>query len=107
VSGGEYVLISKRRKVYNQIHAHSSRNYEHSAPKYAINGILKYKAVQVFCADHLAVTGQDGSYLGELLLAKVYKEHGMMRKSSTYGRQSHVISFEGEWGQGDQLDMLS
>lgn len=30
------------------------------------------------------VTGQDGSYLAELLLAKGYEVHGIKRRSSTF-----------------------
>lgn len=30
------------------------------------------------------VTGQDGSYLSELLLEKGYEVHGVIRRSSTY-----------------------
>src|SRR5512147_131509 len=33
------------------------------------------------------VTGQDGSYLAELLLAKGYEVHGVVRRSSTFNRQ--------------------
>ncbi|MEM7317293.1 MAG: GDP-mannose 4,6-dehydratase, partial [Planctomycetota bacterium] len=29
------------------------------------------------------ITGQDGSYLAELLLAKGYEVHGMIRRAST------------------------
>jgi len=40
------------------------------------------------------VTGQDGSYLAELLLDKEYEVHGLMRRSSTpnTGRIDHLIS---------------
>jgi GDPmannose 4,6-dehydratase len=31
----------------------------------------------------LGVTGQDGSYLSELLLSKGYEVHGVMRRSSS------------------------
>ncbi len=31
------------------------------------------------------ITGQDGSYLAELLLAKGYEVHGPVRRSSTFG----------------------
>ena len=31
----------------------------------------------------IGITGQDGSYLAELLLAKGYEIHGIMRRSST------------------------
>ena len=30
------------------------------------------------------ITGQDGSYLAELLLKKKYKVHGLIRKSSSF-----------------------
>ncbi|MEM7313728.1 MAG: GDP-mannose 4,6-dehydratase, partial [Planctomycetota bacterium] len=38
------------------------------------------------------ITGQDGSYLAELLLAKGYEVHGMIRRASTFntGRIDHV-----------------
>jgi GDPmannose 4,6-dehydratase len=38
------------------------------------------------------ITGQDGSYLAELLLAKGYEVHGLIRRSSTFntGRIAHI-----------------
>ena len=38
------------------------------------------------------ITGQDGSYLAELLLAKGYEVHGLLRRSSTFntGRIDHL-----------------
>ena len=33
------------------------------------------------------ITGQDGSYLAELLLSKGYEVHGLIRRSSTFGTQ--------------------
>ena len=38
------------------------------------------------------ITGQDGSYLAELLLAKGYEVHGLIRRSSTFntGRIDHL-----------------
>ena len=38
------------------------------------------------------VTGQDGSYLTELLLIKGYEVHGLMRRSSSFntGRIDHI-----------------
>ena len=40
------------------------------------------------------ITGQDGSYLAELLLAKGYKVHGMLRRSSSFntGRIDHLYN---------------
>ena len=40
------------------------------------------------------VTGQDGSYLAELLLEKNYEVHGIIRRSSSFntGRIDHIIN---------------
>ena len=42
------------------------------------------------------ITGQDGSYLAELLLAKGYTVHGVIRRSSTFNtsRIDHLLSDE-------------
>lgn len=45
------------------------------------------------------VTGQDGSYLAELLLSKGYEVHGLVRRSSSFntGRIAHLcVGEEGE-----------
>ena len=38
------------------------------------------------------ITGQDGSYLAELLLEKGYQVHGLVRRSSSFntGRIDHI-----------------
>jgi len=38
------------------------------------------------------ITGQDGSYLAELLLSKGYEVHGIIRRASTFntGRINHI-----------------
>ncbi len=38
------------------------------------------------------ITGQDGSYLAELLLAKGYEVHGLIRRASTFNtkRIDHI-----------------
>ncbi|MBM3228126.1 NAD-dependent epimerase/dehydratase family protein, partial [Candidatus Peribacteria bacterium] len=40
------------------------------------------------------ITGQDGSYLAELLLKKGYAVHGVVRRASTFnrGRIDHLFS---------------
>jgi GDPmannose 4,6-dehydratase len=42
------------------------------------------------------ITGQDGSYLAELLLGKGYEVHGIIRRSSSFntGRIDHIINGE-------------
>lgn len=54
------------------------------------------------------ITGQDGSYLAELLLEKEYKVYGMVRRSSTenFERIEHIRD-KIELRQGDLLDQLS
>ena len=54
------------------------------------------------------VTGQDGSYLAELLLEKGYSVHGMVRRASTetYERINHIRN-DIELIQADLLDQLS
>src|ERR1700740_1719955 len=54
------------------------------------------------------ITGQDGSYLSELLLEKGYKIHGMVRRSSTenFERIAH-LSGKIQLHQADLLDQLS
>ena len=47
------------------------------------------------------ITGQDGSYLAELLLEKGYEVHGIIRRSSSFntGRIDHIYTdkrFENE-----------
>jgi GDPmannose 4,6-dehydratase len=46
------------------------------------------------CALITGITGQDGSYLAELLLSKGYQVHGIVRRSSTFGtdRIDHIYS---------------
>ena len=54
------------------------------------------------------ITGQDGSYLAELLLAKGYEVHGIVRRSSTetFERIAHLGS-RVTLHQADLLDQLS
>ncbi|MGK2849436.1 MAG: GDP-mannose 4,6-dehydratase [Candidatus Limnocylindrales bacterium] len=61
------------------------------------------------------ITGQDGSYLAELLLDKGYEVHGLIRRSSTFstGRIEHLYQDPHEAGSrltlhyGDLLDSSS
>ena len=54
------------------------------------------------------ITGQDGSYLAELLLEKGYRVIGMTRRSSTatFERIQHIVS-DIEIVQGDLIDQAS
>ena len=40
------------------------------------------------------ITGQDGSYLAELLLSKGYEVHGIIRRSSSFNTQRIAHIFE-------------
>src|ERR1700755_3469579 len=52
------------------------------------------------CALITGITGQDGSYLAELLLAKGYIVHGLIRRSSSFntGRIEHIYKDPHERG---------
>jgi GDPmannose 4,6-dehydratase len=54
------------------------------------------------------ITGQDGSYLADLLLAKGYEVHGMVRRASTetFERINHLVG-RVRLHQADLLDQLS
>src|ERR687885_2389375 len=54
------------------------------------------------------ITGQDGSYLAELLLEKGYEIHGVVRRASTenFDRISHLAG-QVQLHQADLLDQLS
>jgi len=60
------------------------------------------------CALITGVTGQDGSYLAELLLAKGYEVHGVVRRSSTeaFERIAHIRP-QIRLHQADLLDQSS
>jgi len=57
------------------------------------------------------ITGQDGSYLAELLLGKGYQVHGVMRRTSTFttDRIDHIHGSNDNFHlhHGDMLDPLS
>jgi GDPmannose 4,6-dehydratase len=57
------------------------------------------------CALVTGITGQDGSYLAELLLAKGYEVHGMVRRSSTMnrGRIDHLQHAHPSHGESSQF----
>ena len=58
------------------------------------------------------VTGQDGSYLAEILLEKGYDVYGMVRRSSTFNRSridhlyGEIELFYGDLGDGSVLNQL-
>lgn len=58
------------------------------------------------------VTGQDGAYLAQLLLAKGYEVHGIIRRSSHRGVEDHRLRWLGVAGlvhlhDGDLIDLSS
>jgi len=55
------------------------------------------------------ITGQDGSYLTELLLGKGYEVHGLVRRASTInrGRIDHIVSPDLHLHYGDLTDGVS
>ena len=56
----------------------------------------------------LGITGQDGSYLAELLLSKGYEVHGLVRRSAT-GNRSNIVHIADQitLHKGDMADPTS
>uniref|UniRef100_A0A8C7X5P2 GDP-mannose 4,6-dehydratase n=1 Tax=Oryzias sinensis TaxID=183150 RepID=A0A8C7X5P2_9TELE len=54
------------------------------------------------------ITGQDGSYLAEFLLAKGYEVHGIMRRSSSFntGRIEHLYQNPQTHTEGSKKNTL-
>ena len=61
--------------------------------------INEFKKKQAPVAFITGITGQDGSYLAELLLEKGYTVHGMRRRASTFNtkRIDHLIESDVFW----------
>src|SRR5262245_43448707 len=49
------------------------------------------------------ITGQDGSYLAELLISKGYEVHGLVRRSSTFNRHNIDHIFTSDAGRAEHL----
>ncbi len=49
------------------------------------------------------ITGQDGSYLAELLLSKGYEVHGMIRRASTFNTRRIDHIYHDPHGNGEQV----
>src|SRR3990167_8412293 len=51
------------------------------------------------------ITGQDGSYLAELLLEKDYKVHGIIRRASTFNTERIEHLYQDPHNQGAHLHL--
>jgi GDPmannose 4,6-dehydratase len=51
------------------------------------------------------ITGQDGSYLAELLLSKGYEVHGMIRRASTFNTRRIDHIYHDPHGNGDKVHL--
>ena len=51
------------------------------------------------------ITGQDGSYLAELLLHKGYEVHGMIRRASTFNTRRIDHIYKDPHGNGNQVNL--
>jgi GDPmannose 4,6-dehydratase len=51
------------------------------------------------------ITGQDGSYLAELLLAKDYEVHGLIRRASTFNTRRIDHIYRDPHGNGEQVKL--
>ena len=51
------------------------------------------------------ITGQDGSYLAELLLSKGYEVHGMIRRASTFNTRRIDHIYHDPHGNGEKVNL--
>jgi len=51
------------------------------------------------------ITGQDGSYLAELLLAQGYEVHGLIRRASTFNTRRIDHIYSDPHGNGDKVQL--
>ncbi len=52
------------------------------------------------------ITGQDGSYLAELLLSKGYEVHGLIRRASTFNTRRIDHLYHDPHGNGEKINLL-
>src|SRR5512139_639850 len=52
------------------------------------------------------ITGQDGSYLAELLLSKGYEVHGMIRRASTFNTRRIDHIYHDPHGNGEKVNLF-
>lgn len=52
------------------------------------------------------ITGQDGSYLAELLLSQGYEVHGLIRRASTFNTQRIDHLYRDPHGNGEQVNLF-
>jgi GDPmannose 4,6-dehydratase len=52
------------------------------------------------------ITGQDGSYLAELLLSKGYEVHGLIRRASTFNTRRIDHIYHDPHGNGDKVNLF-
>ena len=52
------------------------------------------------------ITGQDGSYLAELLLAKGYTVHGLIRRASTFNTRRIDHLYRDPHGNGEPVGLF-
>lgn len=51
------------------------------------------------------ITGQDGSYLAELLLSKGYEVHGIIRRASTFNTRRIDHIYHDPHGNGEKVNL--
>jgi GDPmannose 4,6-dehydratase len=68
-----------------------------TAKQFTLKGFIKKRKIMQKTALITGITGQDGSFLAELLLEKGYKVHGLLRRASSFntGRIEHL--YFSEW----------
>jgi GDPmannose 4,6-dehydratase len=87
----QFLLPAARRQLYNDEAGVALNKPQHASGGKRLIATSKTAPPKAFIS---GITGQDGSYLAEFLLAKGYEVHGIIRRASTFNtdRLDHIYS---------------
>jgi len=87
----QFLLPAPRRQLYNDEAGVVLNKPQHASGGKRLIPTSKTAPPKAFIS---GITGQDGSYLAEFLLAKGYEVHGIIRRASTFNtdRLEHIYS---------------
>lgn len=83
-----------RHPAFDKLRVNDESNWTEEYVCSRMDFLATDKEIRMKKAFLTGITGQDGSYLAELLLSKGYEVHGMMRRSSSFntGRINHLYT---------------
>jgi GDPmannose 4,6-dehydratase len=107
-AGSAFVAVRPRNAILQNTKLPALPAWQDSLRDYTLTNYSRMKKALI-----TGITGQDGSYLAEQLIAKGYEVHGLVRRSSTFNRHNidHIFKTDAErlnhLHYGDMADMNS